>query len=120
MNSTQAKQILTIYRPGVADADDPEIAEALSLVRSDPELSRWFDEHCARQNVLREKLRQVAPPAALREQIISEHAARTRAASRREKITMVGAVAAIAFARTARGILFAPQSHRPSASQYPG
>ncbi|HEV2330899.1 MAG TPA: hypothetical protein VGY56_19130 [Verrucomicrobiae bacterium] len=95
MNPTQAKQILSIYRPGTADADDPEIAEALSLVRGDAELSRWFDEHCVRQNVLREKLREVALPAALREQIISERAAKMRAASRREKLTAIGAVAAI-------------------------
>lgn len=95
MNPGQAKQILMIYRPGTADAGDPEIAEALALVRSDSELSRWFDEHCARQNALRDKFRQIALPAGLREQIISEHAARTKAASRREKVVAMAAVAAI-------------------------
>ncbi|HTV41844.1 MAG TPA: hypothetical protein VMF08_14780 [Candidatus Sulfotelmatobacter sp.] len=94
MNRGEAKQILIIYRPGTSDADDPEIAEALALVRRDPELSRWFDEHCALQTALRDKFRQIAPPAALKEQIISEHTARTKA-SQRERVVGVTAVAAI-------------------------
>jgi hypothetical protein len=94
MNPGQLKQILMIYRPGTTDADDPEIAQALALVPGDPELARWFQEHCARQNALREKVRQIAPAAGLREQIISEHAARTKAA-RREKILAMASVMAI-------------------------
>ncbi|HEV2318163.1 MAG TPA: hypothetical protein VGV18_00325 [Verrucomicrobiae bacterium] len=95
MNPGQVKQILMIYRPGTTDADDPEIAQALALVPVDPELARWFEEHCASQNALREKVRQLAPAAGLREQIISEHAARTSAASRRERILVMASVAAI-------------------------
>ena len=95
MNHGQAKQILLIYRPGTSDADDPEIAEALALVRGDAELSRWFDEHCARQTALREKFRQIAPPLGLKEQIISEHRARTKAVSRRAGVMAVAAVAAV-------------------------
>jgi hypothetical protein len=113
MNPGQAKQVLTIYRPGTADASDPEIAEALTLVRNDAELSRWFDEHCARQNALRDKFREIALPAGLREQIISEHAARTKAASRREKIMVVGAVAAILVALAVIASLYLPHNNTP-------
>jgi hypothetical protein len=95
MNPGQAKQILMMYRPGTADANDPEVAEALAVVRSDPELSSWFDEHCARQTALRDKFRQITPPVGLKEQIISEHNARMKAASRRGKVIAVAAVAAI-------------------------
>jgi hypothetical protein len=113
MNPGQAKQILMIYRPGTADANDPEIAEALALVRTDPELSRWFDEHCARQNALREKFRQIALPAGLKEQIISEHAARTKAASRREKFLAAGLVAAILMAVALIGFFYLPHDNTP-------
>jgi hypothetical protein len=119
MNPIQAKQILTIYRPGAADADDPEMAEALSLVRNDPELSRWFDEHCARQNVLREKLRQFTPPAGLREQIVSEHAARTKAASRREKLMVVGSVMAILLSLALLASFYLPRNRTVTVAPLP-
>src|SRR4029079_15043537 len=47
MNTQQAKEILSLYRPGTADAEDPSFAEALRLCERDPELERWFSEHCA-------------------------------------------------------------------------
>jgi uncharacterized membrane protein YbaN (DUF454 family) len=78
VNRDEAKTILLLYRPGTADADDPQIAEALALAKSDPELSRWLEEHVARQNVLREKFRQIAVPDGLKEQIVSEQSSRTK------------------------------------------
>lgn len=78
MNRDEAKQILLLYRPETADAGDPQIAEALALAKSDAELSQWLAEHCARQNNLRNKFRQVAAPAGLMEQIVSEQAASQR------------------------------------------
>ncbi len=56
MNRDEAKNILLLYRTE-ADAADPQIAEALALAKSDAELSRWFVEHRATQNALREKFR---------------------------------------------------------------
>jgi hypothetical protein len=95
VNRAEAKIILQLYRPDTADADDPQIAEALALAKSDPELSRWFEEHCARQNALREKFRQIGIPAGLKEQIISEQAAFFKRNSRREKIILVATVTTI-------------------------
>ncbi len=95
MNHNEIKQTLLLYRPGSGDAGDPQIAEALALARGDAELSRWLDDHCARQSALRAKFRQVEPPAGLREQIISEHAAsqRRNAARHKIKFALAGALA---------------------------
>ena len=78
MSRDDAKNILLLYRFGTADAADPQIAEALALVKQDAELARWFGEHCARQEVLRAKFREIPVPAGLKEQIISEHAAQEK------------------------------------------
>jgi len=73
MTHDEAKTILLLYRPGTADANDPQVAEALALARQDAELARWLEEHCARQEALRAKFRQITVPEGLKEQIISEH-----------------------------------------------
>ena len=117
MNKEEAKQILLLFRPGTTDAEDPETAVALALAKTDLELSRWFEEHCARQNALREKFRQIPVLAGLKEQIISEEAAKAKAASRREKIVGVAAVAAIVMALMMMGFFFMPP-HRPNPSDY--
>jgi len=95
VNKEEAKQILLLYRPGTTDGEDPETVAALAMAKSDPELWRWFQGHCERQIALREKFRQIPVLAGLKEQIISEQAAKTRAAGRREKMAGVLAVLAI-------------------------
>ena len=52
MDSRQAKEILMRYRPGSADASDPEFALALEQVKHDPQLARWFDQHRAFQDAV--------------------------------------------------------------------
>ena len=98
MNRDEAKEILLLYRPGSADADDPQIAAALALARQDVELAHWLEEHYARQESLRAKFRQIAAPAGLKEQIVSEHAAFSSASTRRQTIVAVLAVAAMVVA----------------------
>ena len=108
MNKDEAKQILLLYRPGTADADDPDTAAALALAKADPELSRWLEEHCARQNALREKFRQIPVLAGLKEQIISEEAAKSKAVSRRQKLVGVAAVVTILVALGIMGSTLLP------------
>jgi hypothetical protein len=72
MTREEARRTLLLYRPGTADAEEPEIAEALALAKQDAELSRWLDQHCAQQEILRAKVRSIPVPAGLKEQIISE------------------------------------------------
>jgi len=93
VNRNEAKTILLLYRPGTADADDPQIAGALGLAKQDPELTRWLVEHCARQEALRAGFRQITAPAGLKEQIVSEQAAQEKIISwRRNAIFAVAAV----------------------------
>ena len=92
MNRDEAKTILLLYRPGTADANDPQIAGALGLARQDPELTRWLVEHCARQEALRAGFRKITAPAGLKEQIISEQAAETRRGFRRPGALLAMAV----------------------------
>ena len=94
MNRDDAKNILLLYRPGSADVADPQIVEALALVKQDVELARWFGEYCARQEVLRAKFRQIPVPAGLKEQIVSEQATQAKMSARRN--VMVAALAIVA------------------------
>jgi len=72
MTNEQAKQILQLYRPGTADATDPEFAEALATCERDPQLKQWFANHCALYSAIRSKFKKISVPEALKEQIIAE------------------------------------------------
>jgi uncharacterized membrane protein YbaN (DUF454 family) len=93
VNHDEAKEILLFHRPDTADADDPQIAEALELAKREPELARWLEEHVARQDALREKFRQIVVPAGLKEQIISEHAAEQKIIFWRKNFTFAATAA---------------------------
>jgi hypothetical protein len=93
VNRDQAKTILLLYRPGTADANDPEVAEALALAKQDAELTRWLVEHCARQEAVRAGFRKITAPAGLMEQIVSEQAAKAKTSIRRQRAVL--AVAAM-------------------------
>jgi hypothetical protein len=84
MTPEEAKKILALYRPGSADQDDPAFAEALDMAdpgrqpsrrasQLDPELSRWFREHCAAFLSVRGKFLDIQPPPALKDQILAEY-----------------------------------------------
>lgn len=92
MNRDDAKNILLLHRPGLADDGDPQVAGALALVKNDPELALWLENHQARQNALRAKFREIPVPAGLLEQIVSEQ----KAAERRRSARRNALVAALA------------------------
>jgi uncharacterized membrane protein YbaN (DUF454 family) len=102
VNHDEAKTILLLYRPGTADAEDPQIAGALALAKREPELARWLEEHAARQEALRAKFRQITVPAGLKEQIISEQAVQERKIYWRPRIALaaVAALVLLAFLAT--------------------
>jgi len=72
VNREEAKRILELYRPGTADARDPEIASALDQERGDAELQRWFEQHCALQRTLRRKFRDLPVSAGLKASILAQ------------------------------------------------
>ncbi len=71
MDSNLAKEILLRYRPGTADADDPEFVEALEQAKLDPELARWFAANQAFHITIRDRFRQLPVPAGLKEGILA-------------------------------------------------
>ena len=74
MDSSQAKEILLRYRPGTTDTADPEFTEALEQARRDPQLDRWFEQHRAFQNTIRDRLKRLPVPADLKQTILAGHA----------------------------------------------
>ncbi|HUD48954.1 MAG TPA: hypothetical protein VMR33_19130 [Candidatus Baltobacteraceae bacterium] len=98
MTREQARKTLLLYRPGTADAADPDIAEALALAGQDPELARWLEQHCAQQGILRAKIRQIPVPAGLKEQIISERRIFTQRRFLRRTLTLIAASVAVILA----------------------
>jgi hypothetical protein len=98
MTRDQARKTLLLYRPGTADAAEPEIAEALALAQQDAELSRWLEQHCAKQEMVRAKIRQIPVPAGLKEQIISERRVFAQKRVVRLAVTWITALAAVILA----------------------
>lgn len=70
MTTQEAKRILWLYR-GPIDDTDPQFAEALASARRDPELTKWLAEQGIFFDKIRSKLREIEPPPALAEKIIS-------------------------------------------------
>jgi hypothetical protein len=78
VSSLEAKEILLLYRPGTADAADPQIAEALELAGRDPELGRWLEQHRAFQKAMRAKFQQIEVPAHLRTSLLIQGGAQPK------------------------------------------
>jgi hypothetical protein len=72
VDNLQAREILALFRPGTADEQDPAFAQARQLAGTDPELGRWFEEHCEAYLVLRQKFQAIPIPPELKKQILSE------------------------------------------------
>lgn len=99
MNPERAKQVLLLHRPGL-DEPDAEVKTALGLLAQDAELRQWFEEQKATHAALRKEFRDLTPPAALKEQIISERPWHTRPAQARHLVAVAAAfvlVAALGF-----------------------
>src|SRR5271166_4601327 len=98
MDSARAKEVLKLYRPGTMDAMVPEMAEALRVVHEDPELARWFDEHCGVYIAVRSKLKQIEVPAGLKERILAEELGRKRITRFSQPLLWLAAAAALVLA----------------------
>jgi hypothetical protein len=82
MNNDDAKKILALYRPGTADGNDPVFQAAAELAKSDPsqgaspenpnpEVAKWFSEHCESYSSIRAKFLEIPVPPWLKEQILA-------------------------------------------------
>jgi hypothetical protein len=81
VTSQEAKETLLLYRPHVDDRD-PEFAPALEIARKDPELKKWFEQHCAIQKAVFAGFDHIAVPDGFKEQILSEQPANASPARR--------------------------------------
>jgi len=70
MNREEAKEILALYRPGIDDPAEPDLAAALELARQDADLARWLDQRSALYNATRQKFKEVPVPDQLLERIL--------------------------------------------------
>lgn len=71
MSNDEAKFVLSAYRPGGRDANDPAMAQALAQAKNDPALGAWWARQQAHDAAVSAKLRAVVPPAGLREAILA-------------------------------------------------
>jgi len=94
MTRQEAKEILLLYRPDT-DRNDPDFAPALEHLRNDPELKRWFEQHCATQNAVFDSFEHISVPEGLKEQILSERKAHVNLGGRRAARLLVAAAVAV-------------------------
>jgi len=71
MSNNEAKFILGAYRANGADAENPMFAAALQQARSDPALGAWWAGAQAHDAAMAARLREIVPPAGLREAILA-------------------------------------------------
>jgi len=95
MNSQQAKDILLGYRPGIDDASDPRIAEALRQLERDPELAFWFEQLQRADDAIRRQLREMPVPADLKQRILAEQKIVRPNFAWRKPVLMAAAAAAM-------------------------
>ncbi len=110
MNSQEAQEILKWFRPGTADAADADFAGALEFAKGDPELSRWFESHCAAYQKIRGHFKRIEVPAGLKEQILAERPRETSILSPRrpKRSTLISAVVASIILPIAIAVIWLP------------
>ncbi len=71
MNNSEAKLILSAYRPDGQEALDPRMKEALEQAKRDPELGNWLEEQQMFDRVVCDKLKCCCVPADLKATILA-------------------------------------------------
>lgn len=105
MTNIEAKFVLSAYRANGSDAQDPAMKEALQQAQQDPAVGAWFERECAHAAAVSVRLREVAPPAGLREAILAGVRAGQGAAPQRkatwQRPLLLAAAASVAVLLTA-------------------
>jgi len=95
MTREEAKEALHGHRAESLDRNDPTIREALALVATDRELREWFARQEEFHLSVAAQLRQVIPPAGLKEQLLAQRNI-TRVVFSRRALGIAAAAAGIA------------------------
>ena len=102
MSNNEAKFVLGAYRANGSDAEDATFAAALAQAKSDPALGAWFTRAQAHDATMAAKLREIAPPAGLREAILAgARASRAPKTERRFSMGWLALAASVAVLLTA-------------------
>jgi anti-sigma factor RsiW len=119
MNREEAQFILQAYRANGEDAHDPQFAEALALVRNDPELARWFAREQALDAAIAGRIHSVPPPPDLRNQLLlARKVIRPRPWWR--KPAWIAAAAIVALLISAAGLLLLRRSGEAEFASFRG
>jgi hypothetical protein len=94
VDNARAREVLRLFRPGTTDALDPQMAEAIQVTHRDPELAKWFEEHCAVYIAIRNKLKQIEVPPHLKRKILVENVGRAKIIPLRRRPDILWAAAA--------------------------
>lgn len=96
MNDNEAKFLLRAYRPDGSDAQDPAFADALAQAEKNPELRAWLKREEAFDRAIAGKLRDVQPPAGLRDAILAgSRASRQRRSWWKNPVWLAAAAAVV-------------------------
>lgn len=117
MDSRQAREVLSGYRPGVDDASDPRIAEALRQLEHDIELAHWFEQLQHADDVIRRQLREMPVPTGLKQQILVARKV-TRADFGSRKPVLIAAAAAVVVGLGVVSLWFFQRSGRNGLEAY--
>jgi len=90
-----------MYRPGVDDANDPLVAEALAQSRREPELARWLEQQQGIDAVLGRKFKQIPVPEGLEQEILAERKIVRPAIWWQRPVLLVAAAATVVLAAVA-------------------
>lgn len=71
MNRQEAKEILALYRRGIDDPSESDVAAALELAKRDPELALWLEQQSSLYTATRQKFKGVPVPDQLLERILA-------------------------------------------------
>jgi hypothetical protein len=73
MTRSDAKRILELCRPADRHSNDPEIQQALGVLRDDVELRHWYEEHLRTEEAIREKFRSIPVPPQLKQRLLEQN-----------------------------------------------
>lgn len=96
MNDNEAKFILRAFQPDGSDAQDPRFADALAQAEKSPALREWLKREKSFDLAVAAKLREVQPPAGLRDAIFAGGRVSQRPQMRRKNFAWLAIAASIA------------------------
>jgi hypothetical protein len=116
VDNSEAKLILSAYRPDGQEALDPRMKEALEQAKRDPELGKWLEDQQIFDRVVCEKLKCCCVPADLKATILA--GCNSGKNPRRKASLTVWALAASLFVVLGLGLWRGMPENKPTLAEY--